>query len=43
MGQVKNKMMDEQEEFWNECTDMMKSSENIQEFWQQYNAAEKRW
>ncbi len=41
MGQVKNKMMDEQQEFWDECTDMMKSSETIQEFWQQFNAAEK--
>ena len=41
MGQVKNKMMNEQQEFWDECTDMMKSSETIQEFWQQYNAAEK--
>ncbi len=41
MGQVKNKMMEEEEEFWNECTDMIKSSENIQEFWGQYSAAEK--
>jgi len=41
MGQVKNKMMEEEEEFWNECTDMIKSSEDIQEFWGQYSAAEK--
>ena len=41
MGKLKAKMMDEQQEFWDDCIDMMKSSENIQEFWGQYNAAEK--
>ena len=41
MGQVKNKMMEEEDEFWNECTDMIKLSEDIQEFWGQYSAAEK--
>ena len=41
MGRFKQKMMDEEQEFWDACIDMIKSSEVIQEFWGQYNAAEK--
>ena len=41
MGKLKDKMIEEQQEFWDACTDMMKTSETIQDFWQQYNAAEK--
>tara|TARA_R100001015_G_C4519725_1_gene89069 strand:- start:428 stop:646 length:219 start_codon:yes stop_codon:yes gene_type:complete len=41
MGRFKDKMMEEEQEFWDDCIDMMKESEVIQEFWGQYNAAEK--
>ena len=41
MGRFKDKMMDEEQEFWGDCIDMMKESECIQEFWGRYNAAEK--
>ena len=41
MGKLKDKMMEEQQEFWDACTDMMKTSETMQDFWGQYNAAEK--
>jgi len=41
MGKMKAKMMDEEQSFWDDCIDMMKESESIQEFWGHYNAAEK--
>jgi len=41
MGRFKDKMMEEQQEFWDDCIDIMKESECIQEFWGRYNAAEK--
>ena len=41
MGRVKEKMMEEEDKFWDDCTDMMKDSECIQEFWGKFNAAEK--
>ena len=41
MGRLKAKMMDEENKFWDDCTDMMKESECIQEFWGKVNAAEK--
>ena len=41
MGRFKQKMMEEQQEFWDACTDMMKESECMQEFWGRFNAAEK--
>ena len=41
MGQVKQQIMEEEDKFWDDCTDMMKESECIQEFWGKFNAAEK--
>ena len=41
MGKLKSKIMDEEQNFWEDCIDMMKESESIQEFWGHYNAAEK--
>ena len=41
MGKLKAKMMEEEDKFWDDCTDMMKESECIQEFWGKFNAAEK--
>ena len=41
MGRLKAKMMDEEIKFWDDCADMMKESECIQEFWGKFNAAEK--
>ncbi len=41
MGRVKQKMMEDEDKFWDDCVDMMKDSECIQEFWGKYNAAEK--
>ena len=41
MGKVKQHMMQEEDNFWGACIDMMKESECIQEFWGRYNAAEK--
>ena len=41
MGKFKQKMMEEESNFWDDCTDMMKDSECIQEFWGKFNAAEK--
>ena len=41
MGRFKQKMMEEESNFWNDCTDIMKDSECIQEFWGKFNAAEK--
>ena len=41
MGKVKQQMMEEEDKFWDDCTDMMKESECIQEFWGKFNAAEK--
>ena len=39
MGRFKQKMMEEQQEFWDACTDMMKESECMQEFWGRFNAS----
>ena len=41
MGRLKAKKLDEENKFWDDCTDMMKESECIQEFWGKFNAAEK--
>ena len=41
MGKVKQQMMQEEDNFWGTCIDMMKESESIQEFWLRFNAAEK--
>ena len=41
MSRLKDKMIEEQQDFWGDCIDMMKESESIQEFWGRFNAAEK--
>ena len=41
MGKVKQQMMEEQEEFWNDCQDIMSGAETITEFFGMFEAAEK--